>query len=453
MAKKRSTRFWIIFWIVSAILLSGWYMFLEVKRDGFKNINNLPVSEGIRNDLEAVLSFGEYFLGEDSGTKTFLLLFQNNWELRPGGGFIGSFGVLKLKNGSIEDLTVHDTSNFDGRIPDTIDPPYPMISALHIDSWKLRDSNYSPDFPTNAQQAEFFYNLGGGQEQFDGVVGITTDVLVALLEVTGPIELEGYPGVYEADTAIDTLEHQVEQVYRQQDIKKGDRKDVMNDLSEEILKRLQPLDLGKKIKLAKVGLKELEKKNIQLYFADDELQKTVVEQGWSGQVDQLWQNDFLMIVDANLGAYKSDPYVKRNVSYTVDLSEENPLVELSITYNHTAQEKSWLINDYYSYTRVYVPEGSWLESSEGVDDVRFGDDFNKKFFGFFMKIPIQESHTIKLRYTLPEEIASQWHDLKIQKQAGLSNVPYAITIHQEDGTTKEVQFHLNQDLILSDFDE
>jgi hypothetical protein len=453
MAKKYSIRFWIIFWVVSAILLSGWYMFLQVKDEGFKGVNVLPVSDELKNDIETLLSFGEYFLAEDGGTRTFLVLFQNNWELRPGGGFIGSFGILKIKNGNIESLVVHDTSNFDGRIPSTIEPPYPMKSMLHIQSWKFRDSNYSPDFPTNVQQAEFFYNLGGGQEQFDGVIGITTNVLLSLLEVTGPIELEGYPGVYDAKTAISTLEHQVEQGYKDQEIQKGDRKDVMNDLARAVLDKLQPLDLGKKIKLAKVGLKELGSKDVQLYFEDEELQQIVLKQGWGGQVDQLWQNDFLMIVDANLGAYKSDPHVKRSVSYTADLSQENPLIELSITYDHTASEKSWLINDYMSYTRVYVPEGSWLESYEGVEDVRFGDEFGKKYFGFIVHAKIQDQNTVTLRYTLPEDIVSRWHDLKIQKQAGLNNVPYVIKLQQQDGTVKELQFHLNQDVILSDFEE
>jgi hypothetical protein len=44
----------------------------------------------------------------------YLILFQNNLELRPAGGYIGNFGILKVKNGQIVSLETHDTNIFDG---------------------------------------------------------------------------------------------------------------------------------------------------------------------------------------------------------------------------------------------------------------------------------------------------------------------------------------------------
>jgi len=113
------------------------------------------------------------------------VLFQNNFELRPGGGFIGSFGILKVKGGKVTKFEVHDTGNFDGRIPDTVAPPYPMKETLNIPSWKLRDSNWEPDFETNAKQAIEFYKMGQGEENFDGVVAITANVLTSFLSGRG----------------------------------------------------------------------------------------------------------------------------------------------------------------------------------------------------------------------------------------------------------------------------
>ncbi len=453
--KKHSTRFWIIFWVVSAILLSIWYVFLQVYNKGFSGLRSsvgvLPLSSEMKGDLQATLSLMDYALAADEKPKTFLLLFQNNWELRPGGGFIGSFGILTIKNGHIEKLEIHDTGNFDGRIPNVEQPPYPMKEYLRIPSWQMRDSNYSPDFPTNAQKAEYFYHLGQGEEQFDGVVGVTTNVLIALLRVTGPVQLEGYPGTYDSENAIYTLEHQVEQAYLEQDIQKGDRKEVMRALAEAILQKLQPLTLSQKIRLAQVALEELKNKNIQVFFHDENIQKVVAGRGWSGSVDPLWQNDFLMLVDANLGAFKSDSLMKREIHYTLDMSGESSQATVEVTYSHTGTEKNWLINNYTSYLRLYTPKGSWLDSIEGGEGkTQYGEEFNKRVFGTVVRVSIGSSKTIVFHYTLPKTIDPDFYDLKVQKQAGLMDPNYTITTIDKKGMKKEQQFVLSHDQVLSE---
>lgn len=453
--KKYSLKFWIIFWVVSAILLSIWFVFLQVYNRGFAGLRTpvgmLPVSSETKGDLQAVLSLADYALAQDDKPKTFLLLFQNNWELRPGGGFIGSFGILTIRNGHIEKLDVHDTGNFDGRIPDTEALPYPMKDALQIPSWKFRDSNYSPDFPTNAQKAEYFYELGEGKEKFDGVIGITTNVLLALLRVTGPVEVEGYPGTYDSENAILALETQVEQAYREQDIAKGDRKGVMRPLGEAILKKLQPITMSQKIRLAQVGLEELNNKDIQIFFHDTALQKVVADRGWAGQVDPLWQNDYLMLVDANLGAYKSDSVMKREVRYEADMSGETPEVTLEITYTHTGTEKNWLINHYTSYLRVYAPAGSWLTTLDGGEgETQYAEEFGRQVFGTMVKVPIGSSKKVTLRYTLPKTVSADFYDLKIQKQSGVGNPAYVVSVIDAQGAKKTKQLTLSGDVILSE---
>jgi len=165
--KKYTTKFWVVFSVLSIIFLMGWFVFWEIKNQGIGSLNRflglMPIASETKTDLETVVSLADAVLFTEGKEKVFLILFQNNLELRPGGGFIGSFGILKVKDGSVIDFAIHDTGNFDGRIPATILPPYPMKETLHIDSWKLRDSNYSPDFLINAKQAEQFYHMGNGQ--------------------------------------------------------------------------------------------------------------------------------------------------------------------------------------------------------------------------------------------------------------------------------------------------
>jgi len=191
MRKHRSIKFWIIFWLISILFLVGWFFYwnsrgLENQTALEKIISFIHIGEETKDEWKAIAYFTENILESDQ-EKTFMLLFQNNLEIRPGGGFIGAFCVLKIKDGKVTSLQIHDTGNFDGRIPDTEEPPYPMKETLAIKSWKLRDSNYSPDFSVNAKKAEYFYNLGQGQEKFDCIVGITTNVLTSFLSATGPV--------------------------------------------------------------------------------------------------------------------------------------------------------------------------------------------------------------------------------------------------------------------------
>jgi hypothetical protein len=459
MVKKHSLRFWIIFWTTSCILLFAWFVFLQVKNHSISFLNRFvdiaPISRQSQDDLHALIDMADSVLQTNDQEKTFLILFQNNMEIRPGGGFIGSFGILKVKDGHVTEFASHDVTNFDGRIPSIVPPPYPMKETLNIDSFKFRDSNYSPDFGENAKQAEYFYHLGDGQEQFDGVVAITTNVLSSFLKMTGSVSVPGYPGEYTADNAVLGLEEQVEKNFVEQGVNRGDRKAIMNPLAYEILTRVKDFSISQKYELFKVILEDLRRKDIQLSFKDDALQQRVERAHWDGKVDASWRDDYLMTVDANLGSWKSDYYVKRSMDYTVDFSSGKPHAKIAITYNHTATEKSWLTKDYQTYLRVYVPKGSWLTNFSGnAAAPQFGDEFGKKYFGMLVYVKLGESKTVTFEYDLPQDLArplvgvsSDLYDLKIQKQPGLNDIPVAIHMIQKNGMREDRNIILNQDFL------
>lgn len=386
-----------------------------------------------------------------SGEKTFLVLFQNNMELRPGGGFIGSFGVVKIENGKVKSYEIHDTSNFDGRIPENKEMPFPMKKVFRIDAWKLRDSNYSPDYPTNAKKALEFYYQGQGGEKFDGVLAMNAAVLESILKVTGPIKVEGYPVVFEPGSALITLEKQVEIDFAKQGIERENRKDVMHDFLNEVLKKTTALSKLDKLKLAKSLVGEFKNKNIQLYFNENKDGEALLEElGWSGKVDSAWDNDYLMVVDANLGAYKSDYFVKRNMQYTVDLAKEIPEASLKITYNHTGKVKDWMTRDYLTYLRVYLPKGARINNFANIveSEVAYGEEFNKKFAGGFVKVPLNSTKTIEIKYSLPRELRDKDYKLKIQKQSGSGIVPTVVDVKLKNGETKHFDLSLNGDVIV-----
>jgi hypothetical protein len=401
--------------------------------------------------MRVLTSLADYALQKDGRERVFLLLFQNNTELRPGGGYIGSFGILKVRDGQVVDFAVHDTNIFDGRVPSTVAPPYPMRETLRIDSWKMRDSNWSPDFPTNARQAETFYLMGGGGEHFDAVIGVTTQTLDALLRLTGPIEIPGYPGVYQAGTVVDDLQYQVEQGWWQQGMEMGERKSIVRALGEEILRRVQAFDLGQKKALFTLGLDLLARKDIQIYFKDEAVQSRVALAHWDGALDTTWTGDSLGVVDANLSALKTDRMMERSIDYTVDLTGDQPRAMLLVTYHNTATTKDWRTSDYQSYLRVYVPTGSWLERVEGaVTTPRYADELGRRSMGVLVQVPLGSERTVRMVYTLPAHVAENKYRLQMTKQAGVNSEPFVIHIRHKDGTVTDEQGVLDADWTLGE---
>lgn len=447
-----------MFWLLSGMFLTGWFLFWNTKNQGFdstaKNVLAiLPIADAQKKDYQALVEIGQYLLNKDDQEKTFLILFQNNLEIRPGGGFLGAFGIVKIKNGRVVSLETHDLSNFEARVTANEKAPYPLPEIMKTKFWKMRDANWSPDFAINARKVQEFYQRGGGQEQFDGVIGITSNVLISILKIVGPIEVEGYPGTYDSGNAILALEYQVEKAFDEQGIERENRKTIMADLAKVIEQKIFALSLGQKIQLSKTLLTDLSEKDIQLYFANEKLQEVALKADWTGTMNQTWSCDYLMSVDANLGAFKSDYYIKRTADYFVDLSGsgKKPFARLKITYKHTAKQKDWMTKDYLTYLRVYVPQDSWLTYSN-IEGAQFGQENGRKYFGFLVKVPLDSSKTVELSYTLPEYVKNNYR-LLIEKQAGISDVPLTVHLVGTNGQQEDFSYIMNEDVILNGNDK
>ncbi len=405
-------------------------------------IRVLPIEDHQKKELDTIFDIlPKIARGEE---KVFLILFQNNHELRPGGGYIGTFGILKIKDEKVTFIDTHDTNVFDSKIETGIEPPFPMSSLLKISSWEMRDSNWSADFPTNAKKAEYFYYLEGGEENIAGVVAVSTELLPSFLEITGPIEVNGYQGEYNSKNAISKLQYQVEKGYVDQDIEEGKRKYIIKELSKKILEEAQDLNWSEKKKFAEQIEEHLNQKDVMVYFKDENLQEKIKDLSWSGEVKPAKQ-DYLMIVDANLASLKTDQVIGRSFEYTVDFTGERACADLKIFYEHRGRVRDWLIADYTSYLRVYVPNGSWLINPDEINDIKFGQEQEKKYFGTIIKVPLGKTKTVSFSYYLPDTINENNYRILIQKQSGVKSVKGTIKIVDSNGKISGYDVELSRD--------
>lgn len=363
-------------------------------------------------------------------TARYLLILQNSDELRPTGGFIGTYGIIQTKDGDFERFETHDIYHLDMPVKDRISvaPPEPLKKYLGVDKWYMRDANWSPDWPTAAEKILWFYKQENSKmdkpdsiEEFNGVIAITPELITDLMALTGPVEVGGEK--YTAQNFVDLLQYKVEKGYVQLGVSSWQRKEVIGEIAKIIKQRLLDMPLGQWPGLIKLISDNVARKNILLYSRDVNLQKIILEQGWSGELRHDW-GDFVMVVDANMAALKTDSVIDRQIDYK--LTEDNNALKakLIIRYSHSGTF-DWKTTRYRTYTRVYVPAGSRLITASGFtqDEVTIGDELGKTYFGAFLSVEPGQIGQLVFEYELPNTVMDNMkkynnYRLTIQKQPG-----------------------------------
>lgn len=428
------------------LLAAGGFMFFQKGWLTDISLSSLSGSLGLDKEKIEQLSLLEIIpeMAGFGGEKTYLLLFQNSLEIRPSGGYLGNFGILKLKNGQPTLFEIHDTNIFDGFGQIQTEPPQPIKDYLKIDNWQMRDANWSPDWPTSAKQIEYFYQLQGGQEEFDGIIGINAAVLPDLLELIGPVYLAEFNREFKAENVLYELEYEVEKGYVQRGIAAGERKSVFKALVKEVLENISQKSFWEQSELKDFAINELNKKNLLVFFKDAKLQGAMVKFGWAGLVEQSATGDYLMINEANLASRKSSAFIERQVEYSVDLTGVRPLVNLKISFIHQGKEKDWFNDDYRTYLRIYAPKGSWLLETKGMErETDFLDELNKTVFGNYLIVPTGQEKTVEFSYLLPASAfeGNNSYSILVQKQSGIDSFPFKLVlkdIHQKEYLREEI---------------
>jgi hypothetical protein len=375
----------------------------------------------------------------------FLIIMHNNDELRPSGGFIGVFGFLQTKNGNIAALKTEDSYHLD--MPAVgiwkMTPPEPIKKYMGVENWYLRDSNWSPDWPTSSLKIQEIFvgesqAVGSSTPKLDGVIGVTPDFVADLLKLVGPITVRGE--TYTQENLQPLLQYNVEVAYKEQDISSWDRKQVINELLDELKTRLFAIETGKLTELANIFSANIQNKNIQIYFNDSGSESLVYELGADGAVKKT-SGDYLMVVDANLGAFKSDSVMKKGIIYNLKNQGGALNANLSLSYRHEGGF-DWRTTRYRSYTRVLAPLGSKLLSIKGdnnvkldIDSISSSEDNNlqKSVFGFFFSVEPGTTGVINLEYSLPDSVSAslkaRTYQLLVQKQAGRRTENFSANIN------------------------
>ncbi len=378
--------------------------------------------------------------------RTILILFLNNTEIRPGGGFIGSYGVVTVDHGAVVSLFTDGTENLD-RAAIALAPiaaPQPIKDHL-IDRWFFRDSNWSPDFARASQDALTFYTLENGQQAtaIQTVVGVTPEVLTTLMKYTGSVTAGGK--VFTAENITDLLEQTVEVDFHKQGIPKTERKAVIGAIASELVSRIKhisPLQWGNVL-----GDFErlIDERHVIIFDRDSKIQNNLDMLGWSGRLKS-GTPDSVMFVDANLASLKTDRVMERAMRYDVfrDAASGEWRGRVTMRYKNTGT-LDWRTTRYGTYTRWYFPADtkfldatgsvkSHKDKTPGAWDVTQEDGHT--VIGSFILTEPGETTTVTIDIALAPsvvaEILNHRYGLLVQKQLGTHG--FELTVHADFGT-------------------
>jgi hypothetical protein len=359
----------------------------------------------------------------------YLLIFQNNDELRPSGGFVGSYAIMQADNAKFKTITTADSYHLDMPVRNTLNTEANSVLSKYLKTEKMffRDANWAPDWRVSAQNLDYVYKKileawpkdreVPFDEDFDYIIGITPDLVETLLEILGEIEYEGK--IYNSQNFQAQLQKQVEIDYIEQGIPSWERKSAISYILREIETRLLNLEMADWPNVFYSLVEEAEKKNVLIYAEDEYSQKIIENMGWSGKV-QTNTDDYIMIVDANMAALKTDALMSRQLDYNLNI-DENYSSYLSLKYKHLGKEINWRTSKYHSYTRVYLPINSKDISVEGFADASLNiykdKELNKMVVAGYFTVNLNSQKEIDIYYN-NEVSSTEKYNLYLQKQPG-----------------------------------
>jgi hypothetical protein len=424
-----------------------------------------PLITLVQDGLTVAVEFPRMMGATSEGPKTYLLLVQNEDELRPTGGFITSVGTMLVQDGRISSLTFEDSGDMEDWSKPYPAAPWQLQQYMNSRVLILRDINWFTNYPTAALYAESLYSYINNHS-VDGVIALDQQMLVETLDVTGPIQLDGVSYPIDSSNVLAYMRSAKTPAWEERLVSGRVNKLFMKIIADILMEKIFNGDIQPE-RLFTYLMKVVNERHLLLQFDNPSITSLLTRHRWDGAV-RTEEGDFLMVVDTNIGFNKTNVVVASNLSYDVDLTKPaSPIGSLTVVHTNHATPvicKQWnkirlpgeefypIADCYWNYLRVYMTRGAklldatpqsvpanWLILKQDiparVDNLEEGID-GVQAFGTLQVIPGEESLVTSFRFALPADIlttqsgSNQFiYHLLVQKQPGTLAVPITIRVH------------------------
>lgn len=393
-------------------------------------------------EAKDVLLYAPVGLGSPT-PKTYIVIFQNDKELRPTGGFLTAYAFTNINKGKATTEKTDDIYNLDASIPNKPRAPLPILKYMKlVPDWNLRDSNMSPDFRVSMNTFESMYRKSPQYRANNGYIGMDTHFLVSLLKLTGPVKTASTGDTFTAENVVPKLETYAQKVI----LNDANRKGFMGELMTEILKRLTQSKSDQWADIINTLITSANEKHVLLYSKDAEVNTLLEKYNWAGRIKD-YNGDYLHINDTNFAGAKANLYITQKIMQDITIDGDGTATKkVTVEVTNPAKYDGWLNGPYRDWIRMYVPKGSEFISAEGgeVKTLVTADELGKTMFeSFFTARPLGTSSSNKatwsVTYKLPFKLTGKEIKILQQKQPGVDGPDLTISINGQVKVSEQLR--------------
>ncbi|MGA2885544.1 MAG: DUF4012 domain-containing protein [Halobacteriota archaeon] len=360
------------------------------------------------------------------GDKTYLLILQDNDEIRGTGGLTDVMGLVTMHNGNIASLQYYYRLSPQLQALVQLDGPASFTNFFGVNSAKLSDSNVQYNFTSFAPKMQSdFYNVTG--HKVDGIIAIDFTAVEAVMAITGPVTVSGE--VITSRNVADRLHFDAGTVGNA-------TTGILSTLTFDLARLILDSSVPQKLALY-TTLQTLENEGHVLIYPNQGF--WFRSAGGSAASESAPPGaDSISVVDTNLGSQKADFGVNRTIDYHVQLfSDGSAISTLTLTY---ANGCWW---DYDVFSTALVPPGAELIAVQNAThafkgpEVTNGDGFTA--LSSSLNVSANASGSVTYTYTQPNVVSASGigyhYDLYIKKQAGINSYVLNVSVQLPAGAT------------------
>ena len=276
-----------------------------------------------RSELDAAAAAATYLpplLGAD-GPRSYFLAVQNPTESRATGGLIGDWAIMVADDGHIQvkDFQRLDPLDADGSQHRVLQAPADYLAQYQrfdpAQDWQ--NVNMSPDFPTVGAVITDLFPQSGGYP-IDGAVAVDPAGLQALLTLTGPIDVTGWPV---AITAANVQRVTLFEAYVRFP-SEAQRSTFLGHVAQAAFSAFTRLPVSDPSRLLAALSPAVAGRHIQVYSTQPAAEAYLERVGVGGALPAAG-SDLMGLTTQNVAANKIDYYLQRTISDAVTLTPEN----------------------------------------------------------------------------------------------------------------------------------
>lgn len=242
-----------------------------------------PLVATLNDGVNAAADVAPYLpqmLGANGQTRTYVIIAQNNSELRATGGFPGATGTLSVTNGKLELGEFQAITSFGGSEGGTIpvtDDELSLFGESITNTPQHMTAN--PDFPASGQHVHDLCAQRLGI-QSDGVIALDPTFLQNLLALTGGTTLSDGTTIDQTNAARILL-HDVYLRFDDPEMQDAYFAAAADAAADQIMGNLGSIDMGALIQTIKDSAKA---GRLQVWMANEDEENAIKRLGFSGEI-------------------------------------------------------------------------------------------------------------------------------------------------------------------------